>query len=369
MFDRPSSLATLPTVSLGVLSVTVTYTYGPQAGGQLGTYFAKALIATGRHTVTALTRPGSANQLAAGVKAIPVDYNDEQTLIDALQNQQFLIITLPVTVAPDTQSKLVRAAAAAGVPYVMPSYYGSDVTNSALLKDDLLSSNGAQLCAEIEATGVSAWTAMVCGLWYEYSIVLGPLCLGFDHANKTMTFYDDGAAKVNLSTFEQCGRAVAGLLSLKELPDDEGDASPTVSSWRNKPLYVSSFLVSQRDMFESWKRATGETDADWTIEYESSQARYQRGVAMMQGAADPLSTRMGAALASFVRLFFPSGDGAYETTRVLANDALGLPKEDLDERTAVAKKMLDEGYPDWVFGRLRNASDQSQLASQATKKE
>ncbi|KAK4041054.1 hypothetical protein C8A01DRAFT_15123 [Parachaetomium inaequale] len=322
------------------------------AGGQLGSHFATALLRTGKHTVTALTRAGSKNELPAGVVAAPVDYDDEATLVTALQGQQFLVITLSVTAAPDTHSKLVRAAAKAGVPYVMPNTYGSDPANADLLRDDLLQTGpqGVAHCAEIEATGVSSWIALVCGMWYEYSLVLGPVCLGFDHAEKKMTLYDGGEARVNLTTFEQCARAVAALVSLKELPEDEGDEEPTVSRWRNKPLYVSSFLVSQREMLESWERVTGE---EWEVESEPSRERYQRGVAAMQAAGDPIGVRMGAALATFVRLFYPNGGGDFESTRGLANGLLGLPKEDLDERTRVAKKMLDDGYPQWVFGRLQ----------------
>ncbi|KAK3302465.1 uncharacterized protein B0T15DRAFT_306271 [Chaetomium strumarium] len=332
------------------------------AGGHLGKYFAQELVKTGRHTVTALTRVGSKSQLADGVRAVPVNYDHEKSLVSALQGQQFLIITLPATAAPETHSKIVQAAAKAGVPYIMPNYFAGDFANERLMNEEMLVGNPAKTFAEIEATGVSSWIAMVCGLWYEWSLVLGPIWLGFDHQNKKMTFYDDGTTKANLTSFEQCGRAVAALLSLKELPDDEADTSPTVSSWRNKPLYISSFLISQKDMFESWKRATGETDADWTIEYEPAQERYQRGIAQMRSATDPLSKRMGAATAAFVRLFFRSGDGDYESTRGLANDALGLPKDDLDERTAGAKKMLDEGFVQWVFSTTLSAEDHSELA-------
>lgn len=320
---------------------------------------------TGRHTVTALTRPGSKNKLAAGVKAVPVDYDDEQSVVAALKDQQFLVITLPVTAPKDTHAKLVRAAAVAGIRYIMPGYYGSDIANKELMSEELLSDDPSRLCAEVEATGFSSWIVMVCGLWYEYSLVMGPTWLGFDLPQRKLTFYDDGNTKINVTTFEQCGRAVAALASLKELPDDESDTSPTVSSWANKPLYVSSFLISQRDIFESWKRVRGETDADWTTEYEGSQERYRRGLAQRDEAKDPLTLRMGLALAAFVRLFFPNGDGAYETTRGLANGALGLPQEDLDERTAVAKKMLDEGYPQWVISRLRDVEDLSRLAEEA----
>jgi hypothetical protein len=76
--------------------------------------------------------------------------------------------------------------------------------------------------------------------------------------------FDDGNVAINTSTWPQCGRAIANLLSLKELPDEETDWSPTLSQFRNGSIYISSFRLSQGDMFESVKRVTGTTDADWT---------------------------------------------------------------------------------------------------------
>jgi hypothetical protein len=173
---------------------------------------------------------------------------------------------------------------------------------------------------------------------------MGPLWFGFDFANKKLTLYDDGTTKVNPTTWEQCGRAVAELLSLKELPEDANDTSLTVDSWRNKLLVISSFLVSQLDMFESWKRITGDKDSDWIIKKVPSKERYQQGIEAMKTIQDLMSGRMGAAMASFVRIFYPNGGGDYESTRGLDNDKLDLPKEDFDERTAVAKQMVDDGY-------------------------
>lgn len=95
-------------------------------------------------------------------------------------------------------------------------------------------------------------------------------------------------------------------------------------------------------MFESWKRFLGDQDLDWTIEKEPSKERYQKGIGLMQSTQDPVSARIGAAMASFVRLFFPNGGGDYKSTRGLDNAKLRLPKEDLDERTAIAKEMVEQ---------------------------
>ncbi len=321
----------------------------------MGEHIAKALVKTGKHTVIALTRQGSKNEVPSGVKAIPVDYNDESTVVAALKGQQFLVITLAATAPPDVHSKIVQAAAKAGVPHIMPNIFGLDHSNEALTKENLVSADSKSMLAKIEAAGCS-WTSMICSLWYEYSLAMGPLWFGFDYANKKLTLYDDGTTKINLTTWEQCARAVAALLSLKELPEDANDKSLTVNTWRNKPLVISSFLVSQKDMFESWKRVSGDKDSDWTIEKEPSKERYQKGVEAMKSAQDPMSARLGAAMASFVRVFFPNGGGDYESTRGLDNAKLGLPKEDLDERTAVAKGMVEQDYAAKVFAQATQGS-------------
>lgn len=321
----------------------------------MGEHIAKVLVKTGKHTVTALTRQGSKNKVPSGVKAIPVDYNDDSTIVAALQGQQFLIITLAATVPPELHSKIAHAAARAGVRHIMPNVFGLDDSNEALMKENPLGLDSKSIVADIEAVGCS-WTTIICSLWYEYSLAMGPIWFGFDFANKKLTLYDDGTTKINVTTWEQCARAVAALLSLKELPEDANDESLTVNTWRNKPLVISSFLVSQLDMFESWKRISGDKDSDWTIEKEPSKERFQKGMQAMKSAQDPMSARMGAAMASFVRVFFPNGGGDYESTRGLDNKKLGWPKEDLDERTAVAKGMVEQGYAEKVFAKVAQGS-------------
>lgn len=169
---------------------------------------------------------------------------------------------------------------------------------------------------------------MACGFWYEFSLGGTADRYGFDFKERSVTFFDDGTAKINTSTWAQCGRAVAAFLSLKWLPDDELDNTSTISNWDNDVFYISSFLVSQLDMFESVKRVTGTTDSDWIISHESSAERYKEGVeAMKKGDLKGFVRFM------YTRMFFPSGGGDYESGKGLQNAILGLPKEDLDEAT------------------------------------
>ncbi|KAL9605860.1 MAG: hypothetical protein Q9179_000970 [Wetmoreana sp. 5 TL-2023] len=139
----------------------------------------------------------------------------------------------------------------------------------------------------------------------------GPDRYGFDFKKRSLILFDGGEVAINTSTSPQCGPAIANLLSLKELPDDETDGSPTLSQFRNGSIYISSFRVSQRDMFESVKRVTGTTDTDSKITYG--------------------------------RMFFPTGDGDYQSSLGLHNDLLGLPAEDLDEFTAIGVRIGENG--------------------------
>lgn len=106
-----------------------------QAGGTVGKYIAQELVKTGKHIVTALTRSGSTNKLPDGAIPVTVDYDNEASLVEAMKGHQILIITLAVSAPPGTQSKLIKAASKAGVPYVMPNAWGTDPLNQKLMQD------------------------------------------------------------------------------------------------------------------------------------------------------------------------------------------------------------------------------------------
>ncbi|KAL1971509.1 hypothetical protein VTN31DRAFT_2130 [Thermomyces dupontii] len=307
-------------------------------GGSMGRHIAQELVKTGQHVVTGLSRKGSSSKIPDGVKAVYVDYEDEARVVDILRGQDFLIITQASQAPTEQQSKLIKAAGKAGIKYIIPNVFGIEYTNEEVMKDiPGAIERTVHVHKEIEEIGAS-WINIVSSFWYQHSLALGPEAFGFDFNEKRITFYDDGNAKINTSTLPQCGRAVAALLSLKIYPDDEKDESLTLSGWLNGPLLVSSFLVSQKDMFESWKRVSGDKDSDWKIEYESTRERYDKGVERMK-QGDP----MGWAQLLYARLF-ASGDGNYQDTLGLHNELLGLPVEDLDEQTRLGKETVESGY-------------------------
>lgn len=96
------------------------------AAGSVGAYITQSLLKTGKHTVTAITREDSNSKLPEGVKAAKVNYDDENTLVEALKGQEALVITMK-TGQKEASLKLIRAAAKANVSYIMPNEYSPDV--------------------------------------------------------------------------------------------------------------------------------------------------------------------------------------------------------------------------------------------------
>ncbi|PKX91312.1 uncharacterized protein P174DRAFT_434353 [Aspergillus novofumigatus IBT 16806] len=91
-----------------------------KASGQIDKIFTKHIVKSGKHVVTAINRTGSFRKFPDGVKTVTVDYDDESSLVSALQGQDFLVITMSLAAAPDTQSTLIKAAAKAVLWIVFP---------------------------------------------------------------------------------------------------------------------------------------------------------------------------------------------------------------------------------------------------------
>ena len=312
-------------------------------GGQIGTWIVSALLSKGTFNITTLQREGSPNKPAEGVHITQISYDDPSTIVEALKGQDVLIVSMSVHAPPDQPTKLIEAAAKAGVPWIVPDEFGAGQDNEQLMKDTLI---GVKKDAErklIEKLGVSSWLSITCGFWYEYSLS-GPGLYGIDIAKKEVVFFDDGRQRLNTSTWPQVGRAAANLLSLPIEPED--GKSVALSSYRNKHVHISSFTVNQHEMFDSVKRVTGTTDADWKISSVPAKQRFAEAQKKMSEG-----DRSAFAYLLYSRMFFPGEDAClYEARYELDNEKLGLPKEDIDEFTKKAVKMSEENYFGKLFG-------------------
>lgn len=249
----------------------------------------------------------------------------------------------------DLSVKLAAAASEAGVKWIMPNAYGPNPRNANMYDEMGFGQMFRGLMAKMHELKLNP-IVLTCGFWYEFSLAGGLARYGFDIANRQFTIFDKGDVKIYTSTLPQCGRGVAALLSLPVLPEDaSSDATVTLSHYTDpQPAYIRSFHVNQKDMFASLKRVTGTTDSDWTITTEASQARWANASKALQSGGGfnldgktPLSAIQAFGMVMYSRIFFPGGDGL--TDKDIANDALGLPDEDLDEWTKEAVRLVESG--------------------------
>ncbi|TGJ78748.1 hypothetical protein E0Z10_g10011 [Xylaria hypoxylon] len=327
------------------------------ATGSVGKHIVKGLLKGGKHEVTALTR-GEA-EIPKGVKVVKISYDDPTSLAKALEGQDALVITLSTRAPQGTQEKLIEAAAAANVSFVLPNEWGVDSSHGTLGVDILMGPPAAAAKKKIEELGKSSWIAVTTGYWYSHSLAV-PECFGFDLNNKTVTFFDEGTVKINSivsdlllfqtkynktltkaakQTWEKTGEAVASLLSL---PIESEVNGPALSDYKNKAVYVASWLMSQKDILEQVLRVSGTKESDWTIKYEPAVERYEEAKKRLFSGDRSAFQRL-----LYTRTFYNNGDGDFESRHGLDNDKLGLAKEtqeSLDAQTKQAIELAESGY-------------------------
>lgn len=216
----------------------------------------------------------------------------------------------------------------------MPNAFGNPVSMDGANEHEVMGKIMIERVKEAQ-NGISSSITMPCGFWYEWSLALGEQWFGFTIKDRKVTFFDDGRRVITVSTWDQCGRALASLLSLPE-----SGATPSLAQFKNKEVLISSFRVSQRDMLDSLHRVLGTTDTDWEITYETSQKRIEDGAAEMADGK----------LTGFAKMLYGGGflstneQSDFAANMELANEVLHLPKEDLDEATQRAVDMLVGGW-------------------------
>lgn len=267
-----------------------------------------------------------------------IDYERPSTLVDALLGQDVLIITLGGLTSPGTQEKLVEAAIEAGVRFILPNEWAPDTANESLVADVAPFATKPPIRELIASKGGdrTQYIAVVTGFWYEWSLAIAP-AYGFDFANRSVTFFDDGKTIIDTSTWPQIGRAVAALLSLPVSSENGGEKC--LGHFANCEVYVSSFAVSQSDIFGSVLRVTGTEDDQWSTSYVSSKQRYSRGLEQIKQGE-----KIGYAKMMYTRVFYQDGCGNFSEHKGTLNNLLELPEESLDDFTARAIQRSKEPW-------------------------
>ncbi|KAF6835654.1 oxidoreductase [Colletotrichum plurivorum] len=291
------------------------------ASGSVGGLTLNALLEKGIHTITAVTRTESSATFPEGVIVKKGSYEDEAFLVDAFKGQDVVVLALGFTSYATGQDALIRAAGKAGVKWILPTEFGSDSAPTKIFETSPILQGKVRVRKLVEEVGAS-WIAIVNNPWFDWS--MGQGFWGIDIKNRTAKLYDGGNTKFITTNLPTTGKGTAGVLSL---PDAELD------QYRNKPFYLKSFYVSQRDMLDSIQRATGTTDADWKIETVDA------AEVVAKAEEDAKNGNHFAGLVAFYVNHMREGWGGDYSAKLTDLSKIGLEDESLDE---TAKRVVKE---------------------------
>jgi uncharacterized protein YbjT (DUF2867 family) len=136
--------------------------------GQSGSHIVKSLLDSGKFNVTAITRSESSSTFPSAVKVHQGSYDSVKFLESALRDQEVFIIILGTTAPKDLQTRLIKAAAAASVPWILPCEFGPDADSEELNKGVPFLAAKKYYRDQIEELGKSSWISFNCGLWFDF---------------------------------------------------------------------------------------------------------------------------------------------------------------------------------------------------------
>ncbi|KAJ4315841.1 hypothetical protein N0V84_008175 [Fusarium piperis] len=224
------------------------------AGGNLGSLTLGALLAKDTHTITVVQRPESSSEFPSGVTVKTGDLEDETFLGGVFKGQDAVVLMPPLSHIISLQEPAVRAAARAGVPYLLPAEYGPDPFATKLIGENGLLQAKKKIRDLIDELGVSSWISVTVGVWLDVNLSNG--LWGIDAKAHKATLYSGTSGRVATSSIGHTGEAIAAVLSLPETD---------LESYKAQAVYTPSFHTTHREMLNAVQRATETTDADWDL--------------------------------------------------------------------------------------------------------
>lgn len=144
--------------------------------GQIGQNILNALVEANRFDITAISREESNAQFAPMVTIKKGDYSSKEFFVETLRGQEALIIALAFTVPDEVHSRLIEAAAEAGVEFVLLNEFGSDNAHPTMRENVPINASKTQHRERVEQLGKSSWIGIVNNPWYDYVSLIAFNC-------------------------------------------------------------------------------------------------------------------------------------------------------------------------------------------------
>ncbi|KAG0648086.1 Bifunctional pinoresinol-lariciresinol reductase 2 [Hyphodiscus hymeniophilus] len=279
--------------------------------GNLGPSVVKALLEAG-FKVTVLSRASSASTFPSTVRTHKTDYGSSESLAEAFKGQD-AVVSVITTAAASEQQKIVDAAVKAGVKRFIPSEYGvntqhmeggiAKILNGKKATMDLLKKHAAE-------NATFSWTGLSNSMFFDWGLKVGSL--GFSLREKTAIIFDSGNEPFNGTNVGTIGLAIASILQ-----------HPAKTA--NRYLNIASFTTTQNTLLKILEEETGE---EWTVTHLKTDDSFK-------SAEEKLAKGDYSAFGDYLKPHL-YGDGKGHANVPLANEELGLPKEDLRETIKMA---------------------------------
>ncbi|KAH7389119.1 isoflavone reductase [Cadophora sp. MPI-SDFR-AT-0126] len=281
------------------------------ASGNIGRGILPTLLESDLN-ITLLTRTSSAAKFPAGASVVPSDFT-LASLKSAFQGQDAVISCIPITALGD-QAVLIEAAIAAGVKRFIPSEYGSDSSNPAVIAAVPFFEAKQKYLEYLKTKqDMITWTALITGPFFDWGLAQG--FIGFNLATKSALLVDGGETKFTTSTVAQIARSLIAILNHAE-------------QTANKLVFVESFTTTQVQVLGALEKVTGEK---WNVSHaQAADIRSEGFKAMAEGDL------VGGGVKVITTIVL--GKEALEDHRGVEggiwNDKLGLVMENVEEEVS-----------------------------------
>ncbi|KAF8597092.1 NAD(P)-binding protein [Ceratobasidium sp. AG-I] len=224
------------------------------ASGFVGVAFLDALLKLKAFEIRILTRASSIDSAVLqgfkqrGASLHAVSYDDESSLVDALRGVDVLVSTVAGDALLSAQLPLIKAAKTAGVAAFFPSEYGGRFEDSDSPSPLIQAKKTVVKVAKESGLPV---TALATGVFPEYCLIPP---LGYDFANKKVTLWSDGNAKITWTSIQSIAQWIAHVL--KNVP---------IEKFQNKPLTIQGDLLSGNEIVQLWEK---KHNAKLEVEYK-----------------------------------------------------------------------------------------------------
>jgi nucleoside-diphosphate-sugar epimerase len=282
-----------------------------QPNGTLGEPVIRNLLKAG-FNITAITRDiDKTLQAFPSIKAIYGDYTSASALAPSLRNDSKpfdALVSLLNRDQVDAQTTVLNAAALAGIPHIIPSEFGIDLSPPKIRSMPCYATKVAMedYMLRLAGEGKFTFTAIHTGLFFDLGLERGVPVNLLGNGQPTRIF-DGGETRFSTTAVETIGLAVAAAL-VKHFAHPE--------EVRNRFLYVNSAAVTQNQLL----RYAGECAPDKkfeTVDVDTAQLYQAAAEKFANGETGPWLMHM-----MFSRVTFGLGLGFFEKPD---NEFLGVP--------------------------------------------